>query len=141
MKDIMISVHPEYGDKILSGEKTAELRRRFPDVDEGTKVWLYITKPRAAVEAVAIVGTIDRDAPRHLWGKHKDVLGITSQEYAHYLDGTDEAVVVCLNAVRVLRKSVSLTQLREMETRFHPPQYYRQIPSESQLATHLSESA
>ena len=47
MKAIMLSIHPEWAEKIYSGEKTIEWRKSFPNefISNQTKVYLYETAP------------------------------------------------------------------------------------------------
>lgn len=42
-KEIAISIRPEWVEKILNGEKTIEIRKRFPKDFRG-KVYIYVTK-------------------------------------------------------------------------------------------------
>lgn len=44
MNAIMISIQPEYVEKILKGEKTIEIRKSFPKCDLPCKVFVYCTK-------------------------------------------------------------------------------------------------
>ena len=45
MKAIMLSIHPEWAEKIYSGEKTVEWRKHIPSADFIDKVFLYETAP------------------------------------------------------------------------------------------------
>jgi predicted transcriptional regulator len=44
MKTIVLSVQPKWLEKILNGEKTVEIRKTYPKIDEDVKVLLYCTK-------------------------------------------------------------------------------------------------
>ena len=46
MKAIMISIQPQYVEKILNGEKTIEIRKTMPKCELPCKVYIYCTKPR-----------------------------------------------------------------------------------------------
>ena len=46
MKSIMISIQPQYVEKILNGEKTIEIRKTMPKCELPCKVYIYCTKPR-----------------------------------------------------------------------------------------------
>ena len=46
MKAIMISIKPQYVEKILNGEKTIEIRKTMPKCELPCKVYIYCTKPR-----------------------------------------------------------------------------------------------
>ena len=44
--DLLVSLHPRHASNILSGEKTVELRRRFPEQHtRGALALIYSTKP------------------------------------------------------------------------------------------------
>lgn len=76
MIDALISVHRVYADAIISGEKTVELRRRFSDLPQGTRLWLYATKPTAAVLGYATIERVDRARPDTIWKRHRAGAGI-----------------------------------------------------------------
>jgi len=40
-RDVLVSIHPRHASKILNGEKTVELRRRFPEA--GTRGALSVS--------------------------------------------------------------------------------------------------
>lgn len=46
MKSILISIKPEYVEKILNGEKTIEIRKTKPSCELPCKVYIYMTKKR-----------------------------------------------------------------------------------------------
>lgn len=46
MKAILISVRPEWVEKILNGEKTIEIRKTMPKCELPIKCYIYCTKPR-----------------------------------------------------------------------------------------------
>lgn len=46
MKSILISIKPEYVEKILNGEKTIEIRKTKPNIELPCKVYIYCTKPK-----------------------------------------------------------------------------------------------
>lgn len=46
MKAVMISIRPEWCEKIASGEKTMEIRKTAPKLEPPFKVYIYQTKHR-----------------------------------------------------------------------------------------------
>lgn len=46
MMSVMLSIRPEWIDKILSGEKTIEVRKTRPKVGTPFKCFIYCTKPK-----------------------------------------------------------------------------------------------
>ena len=46
MKSVLISIRPEWADKILTGEKTMEVRKTRPRLETPFKCYIYATKCR-----------------------------------------------------------------------------------------------
>ena len=55
MKAVLISIRPEWCNKILSGEKTVEIRRTRPKLETPFRVYIYCTKDRSKVGWMRIV--------------------------------------------------------------------------------------
>lgn len=49
MKAVMISIRPEWVQKILSGEKTVEVRKTAPKIATPFKCYIYCTKPKPGI--------------------------------------------------------------------------------------------
>ena len=47
MKSILISIQPQFVEKILNGEKTIEIRKTIPKCELPVKVYIYMTKKRS----------------------------------------------------------------------------------------------
>ncbi|CAN0590793.1 unnamed protein product, partial [Ectocarpus sp. 12 AP-2014] len=53
-RDVVLSIRPKYSSRIIAGEKTVELRRRFPaSAPKGTIAYIYSTSPERAMVGVA----------------------------------------------------------------------------------------
>ena len=48
-KAILISIRPEWCEKILSGEKTLEVRKTRPKLETPFKVYIYCTNPKNSI--------------------------------------------------------------------------------------------
>ena len=59
-KAVLISIHPEWCQKIVNGEKTIEVRKTRPKLDVPFKCYIYCTQSGVALGA---------------WGKHGKVIG------------------------------------------------------------------
>lgn len=46
MKSLIISIQPQWIEKILNGEKTTEIRKTMPKCELPCKVYIYCTKPK-----------------------------------------------------------------------------------------------
>lgn len=126
--DAIISIHPEYAAAILDGTKTIELRRRIPSLGKGTRLWIYATRPMAAVVGVAIIADVSRAHPRTIWQKHRNGTGVDYASFAEYFAGATEAVAILLAAVKQVHP-VTLGELRRVRAGFHPPQVLVRLTS------------
>lgn len=133
MKAVLLSVKPQFALRLLSGHKTAELRRRFPALPRGTLVYLYASSPVRAVIGVLRVTQVHTDTPHALWSSFGRQLDIT-QEYFHaYLTKTEAASVIELQVVERWQRPVALGVLRA-NVGLHAPQSYRYLTSEHEQA-------
>lgn len=123
-EDILISVRAKYVHKMLTGEKTVELRRRTLRVSPGTRVWIYTTAPRCVVEAFAFIDRVVTAPPKHLWQKYKRSSGVAQNEFIEYFSNVDIGCALILRDLTRLGTDVRLVDLRKTDGRFQPPQFY-----------------
>lgn len=123
MKTLLMSIKPRFSDLIFSGEKRYELRRRSGRLEAGDLVVVYASSPVKAVVGVFKVGGVASGPVEALWDEFGDEFGVQRNEYVAYFDGLREA-----NAIQVEQpvevKPVPLSELRERNHRFRPPQSY-----------------
>jgi predicted transcriptional regulator len=119
--DALISIHPRYADAILDGTKTIELRRKIPELTNGTRLWIYATRPTAAVVGVATISDVNRAHPRTIWRRHRDGAGVDHTSFMEYFNGAQEGVAILLEAVKRVGP-IAIEELREIRNPFHPPQ-------------------
>lgn len=101
MSRMLLSIKPEYVEKILSGKKKYEFRKFHcrPDVDT---IIIYSTSPvKRVVAEVEMVGIIEGDVAE-VWQRTKDAAGITKTAYSAYYRGREIATAYQLGAVTVL---------------------------------------
>lgn len=128
---VLLSITPEFADKIANGSKSVELRRRFPNVPSGTWVYLYSTLPIGAVTGRAKIIEIDVGSPRALWKKHREMAGISARRFNQYFDGRDSGSAVKLIAYEKIGP-VDLSSLRDAIRGFVAPQSYRFLTEDEQ---------
>ena len=98
--NLIISIKPQFVDKILKGEKKYEFRRRIykQDVD---KIYIYQTLPDAGIVAHFTPGEIIKDTPENLWKNFKDVSGTTRESLLTYLHDKDEAYAIEITDLKI----------------------------------------
>ena len=135
--NIFLSIKPVYARKILTGEKTIELRKFKPTIDQNGIVFLYATSPVQKVVGFFLADTVVTDSPARLWKKFGKVTGVLKSEYDQYFAGCTFANGILVKKPYVLEQAISLQQIREIEPAFRPPQGYLYLKPPRKLAMYL----
>lgn len=125
--NIMISVEHCHTLRMLSGTKTAEIRRRKLRVRSGARLWVYSKLPRGRVELVATVDEVVVAPPARLWKTYGKRIAIDPLEFRAYLKGVDVACLILMRDITPLTPSLRLDVLRQISRDFHPPQFFRHL--------------
>lgn len=125
---VLLSVRPRFAQGLLSGSKTAEVRRRFPDVPEGTTVVIYSTSPEKAVLGTMRAKRLVRSNAQDIWRDYADVIGIEHSELTEYLAGARECSVLELDTPDRWSQPVGLAELRRL-LHVEPAQSFRYLNS------------
>lgn len=98
MSKVLISIKPEYVNRILNGTKKYEYRRMLAKKDVSSLI-IYSTWPvMEIVGEVEVVDTIEM-APSSLWEKTKKEAGISRKKYREYFKGRKRACAYVLGKV------------------------------------------
>ena len=130
-QEILISVRPEFAEKLLGGEKSVELRRRPVRVPPGTRVWIYSTLPVGRLDAVAEVEAVHERSPSEIWDQYGHVSGVTQAALESYFSGVDQGCVVVFKRVQPIQRPLSLGLMRKRLGNFYPPQFFKRLEQDS----------
>lgn len=123
-RDVVLSIRPQYSSKIMTGQKTVELRRRFPvSAPKGTIAYIYSTSPERAMVGVAEIAAVKKLAVDDIWRSYSNVAFIERPDFDKYFDGLEYGMALEFTNVRPFDKPVSLTDLRD-RFGFEPPQSF-----------------
>ena len=116
---IILSIKPEFVEKIFSGEKKYEYRKILfkHKVD---KVYIYASRPISKIVGEFKVEDIICDTPEHVWALTKKQSGVSRNFYDKYYNGKEKAVAYILGKVKKYDNEKQLSD-------FHinvPPQSY-----------------
>ena len=125
--EILISIEPRYFARILSGEKTVELRRRALRITEEARIWLYCKAPIASISAVCQLRYSETLTVADIWAKHSSQMALSRSEYDAYLKGRDTAHALVLSEVRPLNNPIDLQAARALRLNFQPPQFFMHL--------------
>lgn len=133
MNQVIISLKPEYGELVLSGSKTVELRNRVVRIESGTTLWIYVTRPVGKIVAQARVRSVVYDSPPAIWTRYCEQMCIDQEGFADYVGGRDQVSALVLEDVRKMDTPITVGSIRRVVGAFHPPQFYARITPGSGL--------
>ncbi|MBQ2887207.1 MAG: ASCH domain-containing protein [Alphaproteobacteria bacterium] len=107
MSKILLSIKPEFADKIISGEKKFEYRTHVPIKDVNTIV-IYSTTPVGKIIGEVQVAGVISGAPSSLWEKTKKSAGISRSKYREYFRGRKVAYAFELGEIKKFEKEIFL---------------------------------
>ena len=127
-RTLMLSVKPEYAEKLLRGDKTVELRRVLPQrIERGDIVLLYATAPKAVFVGYCRVADILHDSPTALWPRVEGSAGVTRAEYFGYFRTATRAIGIVVESPVEFSGGISLDESRKYLPGFMPPRSFRYL--------------
>lgn len=135
--NVLLSIKPEYAEKILTGEKRYEFRKTpFSQADTGDRVVLYASSPDQQLVGQFTIGQVIEGSPRELWSRFQDYSGIKdSQRFFDYFDGNEIGYAVTVSEPR--RYEAPIDPYKQLDE-FHPPVSFKYV--NGQLSVTLSEN-
>ena len=123
-KDVVLSIKPQFSEKIVAGKKKVELRRRFPiSAPRGAMAYIYSTSPtRAMIGSVEIAG-VQKLPLGDIWKQYSKVAHIARDDFEHYFSGLTEGFAISFENAQRFSRAVELTELRKRFD-FEPPQSF-----------------
>ena len=125
--DILISVHQKFVERIIAGNKAAELRRRAPRIQPGCRVWIYTKAPEAVISICVTVNRIVTGHPQDIWHSHSADLGVSFDEFEDYFGETENGCAIFFKKVEDVSPGVELSEIRSKAKGFHPPQFFKRL--------------
>lgn len=123
-RDVVLSIRPQYSEKILEGRKKVELRRRFPvSAPKGTIAYIYSTSPVRAMVGVAEIADVLKLPVVEIWRRFEEQAFIEREAFEKYFEGVEEGFVLRLEDARAFKRGLPLALLRERFS-FEPPQSF-----------------
>lgn len=126
---LLVSIKPQYAEKIFKGEKTIELRKSAPrQAGKDSYMLIYVTAPVKELWGVCKIENIIKENPKTLWDNFGKETGVSKKEFYDYYQKNNYAFGIQLKEVRnLLKGSVNLKSLKSLIPGFMPPQTYAYI--------------
>jgi predicted transcriptional regulator len=123
--DLLVSMKPQYAERILAGSKVIEIRKRFSEKWVGCKAVLYSSSPQKALVGEATVCSVTSGTPADIWSQFHSRLGCTSNEFSSYVGSAIEVSAIELDNVFPYKQPISLAQISHLlGEELRPPQSY-----------------
>jgi len=107
---MLLSIKPEYVDKILTGTKKYEFRKFHCREDVDTIV-IYATAPVKQVVAEAPIVSVIDDSVDEVWKQTNPNGGITEKAFKEYYKDKHNAIAYQLGEVKTYANPVALSKM------------------------------
>ena len=104
---VLLSINPEYVEKILSGEKEFEFRKNRCKSD-ADKMVIYCTSPVMKVVGEADIVEIIEGTPAIVWKKTRSKAGVSKDFYDSYYSGRSKSVAYKLANIKKYKRPRTL---------------------------------
>lgn len=124
-KIILVSIKPEFANKIFEGSKRIELRKVSPKVESGDLMVVYSTSPEMAVVGICKIEKVIKTSPEEIWKNHSEILGIDKDRFNEYYSHSSNAVGIVIENAKRLKTKIPLRRIKEQFPKFAPPQTFK----------------
>lgn len=108
---VLLSIKPEYAEKILQGKKKFEFRKSIFKNTSVRTVVIYATMPVGKIVGEFDFDEVLSDTPSVIWSETREFSGITKGFFNSYFNGREMAHAICVGAVRRYERPISLKDL------------------------------
>lgn len=118
---VLLSIKPEFVEKIISGEKKFEFRKSLPKRGGVTTVVVYSTMPVGKVVGEFKVKDTLSYVPESLWERTKEFSGITKNFFDQYFSARPLAHAFEIDSFRLYDEPLGISDILPSGI---PPQSY-----------------
>lgn len=122
--NVLLSIKPEYAQKIFSGDKRYEFRKNMFKRSGVKKVIVYATMPIGKVIGEFAIDGVIEGHPELVWSETSDYAGITKKFFSEYFDGRKKAFAIKVGSINLYETPYPLSDLGEDVC---APQSYRYL--------------
>lgn len=124
-RDLLLSVHSKYAIGIVKGQKTIELRRKFPlfGKKDRKKIFIYACSPISKIIGECELKEVKKIPLKQLWKTTSSLAMIDLVSFQRYFENCDFGFALYLENSLEYKEPVSLKEVLGINN--HPPQSYR----------------
>ena len=126
---LLISMRPEYAERVFAGKKQVEIRRRFSEKWLGSKMVVYGTQPLAALMGEVTVSGVTSGSPGVIWERFGGRTGCSHEEFAEYAGDTPQVYAIELNDAKPYLCPLNTYEIAKMINvdELRPPQSFLEL--------------
>ncbi|MCO7544674.1 ASCH domain-containing protein [Stutzerimonas nitrititolerans] len=121
---VLLSIKPEYAEKILQGKKKYEFRKAIFKNPNVKTIVIYATMPVGKIVGEFDFDEVLTDSPSAIWSETRNFSGISKSFFNSYFSGRKTAHAIKVREVRRYEKPLPLTNLVPSGS---APQSYRYL--------------
>ena len=121
-KTIILSIHPKHIEKILSGEKRYEYRKRIPQ--DINYIIVYATAPTKKVVALIEVDLVLKNTPQNIWDVTQNESGVSYDFLMNYFKEVSTAYAIKFLNIYKLPNPIDVTLINGVR---RAPQAYQYV--------------
>lgn len=106
--NVILSIKPEFVEKIFSGEKQYEYRKVLFKQKVDT-VYIYASRPISKIVGEFKIAEIICDTPANIWNQTKEYSGVTKSFFQQYYAGKDKGVALKIKECKQYKEAVDPT--------------------------------
>lgn len=107
---VLLSIKPEFAEKIFNGTKKFEFRRSIFKNDQIKTVVVYASSPLQSVIGEFEIDHIIYDELTNLWQQTHEFAGIEKDYFFHYFSDKQQGYAIVIKKTRVYQKPLSLKE-------------------------------
>lgn len=123
---VLLSIKPEYVNKIVSGEKKFEYRKRIFKERIDTVV-VYSTMPVGKIIGEFRIEEIINDTPDNIWSLTNQHSGISENFFMEYFDNCKQGFALKIKDIELYSTPIDP---KKRKKRFTPPQSFMYIDND-----------
>ncbi len=107
---VLLSIKPEFAEKIFDGTKRFEFRRRIYKNENVKSVIVYASAPISKVIGEFEIETVHYDDLNSLWDSTFEFAGISEAFYRKYFNGKEAGYAIEVKEVRKYREPLGIRE-------------------------------
>ncbi|MFJ6925032.1 ASCH domain-containing protein [Limosilactobacillus mucosae] len=108
---ILLSIKPEYVERILNGTKKFEYRKKIFKNKNVNTVVIYATKPIGKVVGEFYIRNIIEDNPQTIWNLTNKYSGISKNSFDEYFHNVQEGFAIEISHFVKYKKELELNEV------------------------------